>query len=345
VGVDGTGAGAAGFPRKCLWGQLAVPCCAAQLLAAPAPRRPPPPAPPPSCWLPLCRRQGDRVEGDKVLSSALEWLPHGSEMPEETSCRCGAQGAALRCGPACPRRTGAVLRRVRRRGSQQAPAEPQEPPSYHPLREAGGGGCSAMLLAASCPPPLPPSLACSAKAPTRWPEALLAVCHGLPAGLGSQPGAPRLLCPQVCVQRPERHVQPAAAASARRHPAGQAGAGAGHRAGGALHQRHRQGPRKVVARGHRLVHAAARGASAAGEGATARPPTHTHSGLQAAAAWRVQRSAGPQKAPGEAARPRAPPAAPAFPLALALTHRLGQGLGRWRPVPWACCSPRRRLGC
>lgn len=34
-----------------------------------------------------CKRVGDKVVNDKVLSSALQWLPQGSELPDETSCR------------------------------------------------------------------------------------------------------------------------------------------------------------------------------------------------------------------------------------------------------------------
>lgn len=34
-----------------------------------------------------CRRENGVVIGDKVLSGQLEWLPGGSELPEETACR------------------------------------------------------------------------------------------------------------------------------------------------------------------------------------------------------------------------------------------------------------------
>jgi DNA-directed RNA polymerase I and III subunit RPAC1 len=50
-----------------------------------------------------CRRgAGGAAEGEKVLSSALEWLPDGSELPEETGAAFapGAQAAFLpACGP------------------------------------------------------------------------------------------------------------------------------------------------------------------------------------------------------------------------------------------------------
>lgn len=35
-----------------------------------------------------CRRERDRVVNDKVYSKDFVWLPGGSEMPDETSCRC-----------------------------------------------------------------------------------------------------------------------------------------------------------------------------------------------------------------------------------------------------------------
>lgn len=34
-----------------------------------------------------CRQEKDRVINDKVYTKDLQWLPKGSEMPEETSCR------------------------------------------------------------------------------------------------------------------------------------------------------------------------------------------------------------------------------------------------------------------
>lgn len=48
----------------------------------------------------LCRRQGDVVVQDKVFSSDLTWLPHGSEMPDETSCRFASSGQSSMFSPA-----------------------------------------------------------------------------------------------------------------------------------------------------------------------------------------------------------------------------------------------------
>ncbi|KAJ9510598.1 hypothetical protein QJQ45_027478 [Haematococcus lacustris] len=45
-----------------------------------------------------CKKQGDRLLNDKVFSSSLQWLPMGSEMPDETGCRF-AQGQAHRFPP------------------------------------------------------------------------------------------------------------------------------------------------------------------------------------------------------------------------------------------------------
>ncbi|KAI7838406.1 hypothetical protein COHA_007810 [Chlorella ohadii] len=43
-----------------------------------------------------CRRlPSGALENDKVYSSALQWLPEGSEMPDETSCRFASSQAAL----------------------------------------------------------------------------------------------------------------------------------------------------------------------------------------------------------------------------------------------------------
>eukprot|EP00199_Chlamydomonas_sp_CCMP681_P001831 CAMPEP_0119110596 /NCGR_PEP_ID=MMETSP1180-20130426/30693_1 /TAXON_ID=3052 ORGANISM="Chlamydomonas cf sp, Strain CCMP681" /NCGR_SAMPLE_ID=MMETSP1180 /ASSEMBLY_ACC=CAM_ASM_000741 /LENGTH=358 /DNA_ID=CAMNT_0007097031 /DNA_START=1 /DNA_END=1077 /DNA_ORIENTATION=- len=41
-----------------------------------------------------CRRRGAEVENGSVLSSSIQWLPGGSEMPDETGCRFAAQGQA-----------------------------------------------------------------------------------------------------------------------------------------------------------------------------------------------------------------------------------------------------------
>jgi hypothetical protein len=46
------------------------------------------------------RRQGDVVIQDKVFSSDLTWLPHGSEMPDETSCRFASSGQSSMFSPA-----------------------------------------------------------------------------------------------------------------------------------------------------------------------------------------------------------------------------------------------------
>ncbi|KAJ9508289.1 hypothetical protein QJQ45_011795 [Haematococcus lacustris] len=45
-----------------------------------------------------CKKQGDRLLNEKVFSSSLQWLPMGSEMPDETGCRF-AQGQAHRFPP------------------------------------------------------------------------------------------------------------------------------------------------------------------------------------------------------------------------------------------------------
>eukprot|EP00798_Chlamydomonas_sp_ICE-L_P008646 gene8646-34096_t len=37
-----------------------------------------------------CRRENGVIINEKVMSSQLKWLPHGSEMPDETSCRFAA---------------------------------------------------------------------------------------------------------------------------------------------------------------------------------------------------------------------------------------------------------------
>lgn len=49
-----------------------------------------------------CKRQGDTVVNDKVLSSQLTWLSGGSEIPDETGCRF-AQGQAHMFEKAAPR--------------------------------------------------------------------------------------------------------------------------------------------------------------------------------------------------------------------------------------------------
>uniref|UniRef100_A0A7S1T811 DNA-directed RNA polymerases I and III subunit RPAC1 n=1 Tax=Tetraselmis chuii TaxID=63592 RepID=A0A7S1T811_9CHLO len=48
-----------------------------------------------------CRREDGRVVNSEVYSSALEWLPAGSEFPEETSCRfaCGQGDMSSSIGP------------------------------------------------------------------------------------------------------------------------------------------------------------------------------------------------------------------------------------------------------